>query len=355
MSTEYKENYRIFPLPALLLVLLISCVSASGQEQQPEACLELGALNNFFVIDSIRNRLQTEIPQLNARKKEIQEVTLPQVEQTMRDLDETTQKIEALRNTAKSSPDDTQLKDLEKFRSSLQGALHGKTPEILNNELKQIDDDISWKEQQQKCVNAQLQEYSATPAQDFKRTMSVIFSILIGFVIFGFFVMAYRDESVRRAIFSGQTGLQFVTLFSIVIAIILFGITGILEAKELAALLGGLSGYILGRSSAPRSGQNGGGGPALNPTTRIASLGIAPTTAALTSAAPTQQLTATALDAQNNPLTGLPNNTFQWLSDDPAVAAVDQTGLVSRVAQGTCNVTAVANGLSSNPCVVTCQ
>ena len=31
------------------------------------------------------------------------------------------------------------------------------------------------------------------------------------------------------------------------IAIILFGITNILAGKELAALLGGLSGYILGR------------------------------------------------------------------------------------------------------------
>lgn len=39
----------------------------------------------------------------------------------------------------------------------------------------------------------------------------------------------------------GQSGIQFLTLFSLVIAIILFGITGILKGKELAALLGGLS------------------------------------------------------------------------------------------------------------------
>lgn len=61
--------------------------------------------------------------------------------------------------------------------------------------------------------------------------------------------MAYKDEKVRRAIFSHQVGIQFVTLFSLVIAIILFGIIDILEGKELAALLGGLSGYILGRST----------------------------------------------------------------------------------------------------------
>lgn len=52
-----------------------------------------------------------------------------------------------------------------------------------------------------------------------------------------------------RQIFAGQAGIQFVTLFSLVIAIILFGIITILEGKELAALLGGLSGYILGRAT----------------------------------------------------------------------------------------------------------
>jgi hypothetical protein len=38
-------------------------------------------------------------------------------------------------------------------------------------------------------------------------------------------------------------------MFAIVIAVILFGIINILESKELSALLGGLSGYILGRKA----------------------------------------------------------------------------------------------------------
>ena len=56
-------------------------------------------------------------------------------------------------------------------------------------------------------------------------------------------------EAIAETIFSGEKGIKFVTLFLIVIAIILFGIMGILEGKELSALLGGLSGYILGRAS----------------------------------------------------------------------------------------------------------
>ena len=55
-----------------------------------------------------------------------------------------------------------------------------------------------------------------------------------------------------------RLGIQFITLFALVIAIILFGITGILEGKELSALLGGLSGYILGRSTTTKSAEGKG-------------------------------------------------------------------------------------------------
>jgi hypothetical protein len=86
--------------------------------------------------------------------------------------------------------------------------------------------------------------------QNFKKAMSLTFAMLVGLVIVGFFVIAAKDQKVRVTIFSGQAGIQFVTLFSLVIAIILFGITDVLGGKELSALLGGISGYILGRSVA---------------------------------------------------------------------------------------------------------
>jgi len=87
----------------------------------------------------------------------------------------------------------------------------------------------------------------------FRVDISRYFTGLIAAVILGFFVVAFRDQIVRREIFSGHSGIQFITLFSLVIAIILFGIMGILEGKELAALLGGLSGYILGRTTSAKT------------------------------------------------------------------------------------------------------
>jgi len=44
----------------------------------------------------------------------------------------------------------------------------------------------------------------------------------------------------------------------------------------------------------------------------------------------------------------------EWESSDPAVAKVDQSGLVSMVGPGTANVTASYGNIKSDECVVTC-
>ncbi len=95
----------------------------------------------------------------------------------------------------------------------------------------------------------------------FKTTLSYVYAFVVGMVIVGFYAIAIIDPNVRQAIFSGQAGIQFVTLFSLVIAIILFGIIGVLEAKELSALLGGIAGYILGRGTTDVGRAGGGGQP----------------------------------------------------------------------------------------------
>lgn len=85
--------------------------------------------------------------------------------------------------------------------------------------------------------------------QNFKAEVSLYFTAIVGSMIVLFFMLLFYDPAIRASLFSSPSAIQFVTLFSIVIAVILFGITGILESRELSALLGGLSGYILGRYS----------------------------------------------------------------------------------------------------------
>ena len=100
-------------------------------------------------------------------------------------------------------------------------------------------------------VGAKVTELNNTSyvSQNFKKQISWSFAFLVGLVIVGFFIVAYKDEKIRKSIFSGDSGLQFITIFSIIIAIILFGITEVLGGKEISALIGGISGYILGRNS----------------------------------------------------------------------------------------------------------
>lgn len=102
-------------------------------------------------------------------------------------------------------------------------------------------------------IDSTLADLYVSNAQqnDFRSTVTSYFAMLIGFVIILFFLVCFCDQQIRGKIFGGDSGIQFVTLFALVIAIILFGVMGILEGKELAALLGGLSGYILGRGSKP--------------------------------------------------------------------------------------------------------
>jgi hypothetical protein len=85
---------------------------------------------------------------------------------------------------------------------------------------------------------------------DFKIKMSIAFSLLIGVMIVSFFLVIGRSsDATIGSLMLSDGGLQFVTIFVLIIAIILFGILSILEGRELAAILSGIAGYILGRGS----------------------------------------------------------------------------------------------------------
>jgi hypothetical protein len=91
----------------------------------------------------------------------------------------------------------------------------------------------------------------------FRVYISIAFTSLVAIVICGFYLIAVRKEEIAKNIFSGEQGIQFITLFLIIISIILFGIMGTLESRELSALLGALSGYILGKTARREAGGGG--------------------------------------------------------------------------------------------------
>ncbi|MGQ0647330.1 MAG: beta strand repeat-containing protein [Gemmatimonadaceae bacterium] len=76
----------------------------------------------------------------------------------------------------------------------------------------------------------------------------------------------------------------------------------------------------------------------------VASLTVSPASTTLL-VTRTQQLTATAFDAQGNTLTG---RTITWISGAPSVATVTQTGLVTAVGAGTAVIFAASEGISAS-------
>jgi len=154
------------------------------------------------------------------------------------------------------------LRSRRRFVSNVQGALtdtevrekerseRNKTVSIFNMERENFASQLLTYQRLLGSIDDMVNQLfiASDATNSFKLRMSIAFSALVGVVIIGFFVIAWSNDEIKKTIFANEAGIQFITVFSIVIAIILFGIIGVLESKELSALLGGLSGYILGKS-----------------------------------------------------------------------------------------------------------
>ncbi|MFN4164086.1 MAG: hypothetical protein ACK4GK_05900 [Ferrovibrio sp.] len=166
------------------------------------------------------------------------------LEKTQRNLENVNYDIERIEKASEQN---------KKRRDALQKDISERTKKLDDTKAEERDLISKLKEdvKSQAALEDEIGQLLTPESQrnTFKTMIASAFALLVAFVIFGFFAVAWRDEIVRRTIFSSDSGIQFLTLFSLVIAIILFGITGILESKELAAMLGGLSGYILGRAN----------------------------------------------------------------------------------------------------------
>lgn len=200
--------------------------------------------SDLLGLADMRGALSVDITTLEKRIEKIQNEDLPGAQDNEIRSKELQGRID---NLTKQQPrsEDFQFR-LDEYRSEQSRLASQPTVAALQAEITSKTAELAAKRALAEKVQSKIAS-TATADQYFKQIMSEIFAALIGVVIIGFFVVSLRDEKIRQAIFSGEAGIQFLTLFSIVIAIILFGITGILEGKELAGLLGGLSGYILGR------------------------------------------------------------------------------------------------------------
>lgn len=340
-------------IATFLVFLPIANQTTSTAQTAPDPCAEVSQYKDFLALADRRAELLAESQQLTFDISELKSAISESP--TVAELETQKKRLDDLQKKAtKTAADEESIQALELILRNLRSD-------------KEITDDIAAKnvvlakdKVLLQCIQSKI-SLLTSPEQKFRTEVSWVFAALISAVIIGFFVLAFRDEIMRRAIFSGETGIQFLTLFSVVIAIILFGIINILEGKELAALLGGLSGYILGRTSqktpAPAPVATPTGAAAVQKFIKdLTSISVSPSSANLTSASKAQQLVAEPKDIKGAVMRD-DDKVFQpeWESSDPAVAKVDQSGLVSMVGPGTANITASYGNIKSEPCVITCS
>src|SRR5260370_24419423 len=232
-----------------LFLLILTCAMSTAVLGQTPA-LDIQTMKNmpFLELVDLRVSLTSEIAELQQVIKDLPK-KIEDAEQKDRKLSQYSDQLKAINaKVAKTDEDKRNIVVVTGLINDLKDEIGDKNAESYKADLQVKQKELSGKITTIDNVKKVLASIY-TPEQSFKLTMSITFAILIGMVILGFFLLSYIDPTVRQAIFASQTGIQFLTLFSLVIAIILFGITGILQDKELAALLGGLSGYILGRYS----------------------------------------------------------------------------------------------------------
>ena len=243
------KSLRRFLIQVFSLVLL-SAYGHTVQAQAQQADVETLKNIPFLELVDLRVSLTSEIAGLEQEVKDLPK-KIQEAEAKDRGLNELNESLRTLNDKkTKTEQDKFTIARLNEDIREAKDLIGDKNAAFYKADLQIKQKELDNKKTGMQNVRRALGSIY-TPEQAFKRIMSITFAVLIGLVIIGFFFLSYLDPTMRQAIFSGETGIQFLTLFSLVIAIILFGITGILQDKELAALLGGLSGYILGRYSKP--------------------------------------------------------------------------------------------------------
>jgi len=251
--------------------ILLLAINAFGQKASltsPDPNSDLQQVDEFRMLFQEREQLVGQKKELEERVWNLWDKIkyLPGSEVLDRNLNDSKQNLERAKKASRPK------EELDSLQLSVDTIV--KNLEVVRSFAPQYDtarNDLEKRSRRLFAVEQRIASlYDATrDLNRFRTYVTITFGILVLLVIAGFYFIANRT-GVAKTIFSGEMGMQFVTLFLIVIAIILFGIMGTLEGRELAALLGGLSGYILGRATSRMSGdeqqteQNTPGNPPIN-------------------------------------------------------------------------------------------
>jgi hypothetical protein len=260
MASARKSLRYALTVISTILFLFACTIAVSAQTPEPTAGdspdvkTDLSNVKDFRPLFEERERLIAEISKLDRDIDNLQAevLTLRPISVLKKNIEKADAVLATLNKQVTATPADEKLISDIKLEEDLKAQLNDDI--VTTNTSKKTS--ATWlkdKEDKRRRLFSVEQKIASLfdasrDVNQFRSNATYTFGILVFIVVGGFYVIAWYKHGVAETIFAGELGMQFITLFLIVIAIILFGIMGTLEGKELAALLGGLSGYILGRA-----------------------------------------------------------------------------------------------------------
>jgi hypothetical protein len=263
-SAREKLRYALTVISTILFFCACT-ITVPGQTAQPTMPpstetrnTDLTSVKDFRPLFAERDELIEQLRKLDQEVDDLQTKIrdLRPADVLERDLEKAKSDLDKLEKRAATPPTpeqqnriDVQARNVVQISENLETMKTSK-PILDANKADQAKKRARLRDVEQRIASL----FDATrDVNQFRLYATITFGVLVFIVVSGFYLIAWNKQGVAQTIFAGELGMQFITLFLIVIAIILFGIMGTLEGKELSALLGGLSGYILGRAGTKRS------------------------------------------------------------------------------------------------------
>lgn len=147
------------------------------------------------------------------------------------------------------------LKDgVDEVKTKLEG--------VLGNARNEISAEIQAEEAKLKAIIPQRDQLEIDLASSTELDQKIFITAAIGFgvIMIAFIgVPILYKENVQILIFSNNMVLEVLTVFLLITTIMILGIAQRISEDSLGTLLGGISGYVLGRSVAGATGNRSGG------------------------------------------------------------------------------------------------
>ena len=120
---------------------------------------------------------------------------------------------------------------------------------LMNLKSRHINDEITKATSEVDRIFSSEREVSSLTS-----LISGIFILILTVLLAGFFglLLFKSDTTIARDFLSGS-GLQFMALFALILCIAMFGVLKIIDGKELATMLSGIAGFILGKGYPERN------------------------------------------------------------------------------------------------------